>query len=39
MVGNAVAGKLGQRPWARRLAVRLAGVALIGFGVRLAARN
>jgi threonine/homoserine/homoserine lactone efflux protein len=39
MAGNAVAGKLGQRPWARRLAIRLAGVALIGFGVRLAARN
>lgn len=39
MAGNAVAGKLSQRPWARRLAIRLAGVALIGFGVRLAARN
>jgi threonine/homoserine/homoserine lactone efflux protein len=39
MAGNAVAAKLGQRPWARRMAIRLAGVALIGFGVRLAARN
>jgi len=39
MAGNAVAGKLGQIPWARRMAIRLAGVALIGFGVRLAARN
>jgi len=39
IAGNAVAGKLVRWPWARRTAVRLAGIALIGFGVRLAARN
>ncbi|MEE4363603.1 MAG: hypothetical protein V2J08_06695 [Desulfotignum sp.] len=37
--GNAVAGKLVRWPPARRTAIRLAGVALIGFGVRLAVRN
>lgn len=37
--GNAVAGRLARWPWARRTAIRLAGVALIGFGVRLAVRN
>ncbi|MEX1300711.1 MAG: LysE family transporter [Desulfotignum sp.] len=39
IAGKAVAGKLVQWPWARRMAIRLAGVALIGFGVRLATRN
>ena len=39
IAGNAVTGKLVRWPWARRTAIRLAGVALIGFGVRLAVRN
>jgi threonine/homoserine/homoserine lactone efflux protein len=39
IAGNAVAGKLVHWPWAGRMAIRLAGVALIGFGVRLATRN
>lgn len=38
-VGNAVARKLSAVPFARRLAVRLAGVTLIGFGVKLALAN
>jgi threonine/homoserine/homoserine lactone efflux protein len=38
-VGNAIAGRLRALPGARRLATRLAGVALIGFGVKLAADN
>lgn len=39
LVGNAVAGRLRALPFARRLATRLAGVALIAFGARLAAAN
>ncbi len=36
LIGNAVARRLGRVPHARRLATRLAGMALVGFGVRLA---
>lgn len=39
LVGNAVARKLSSLPSVRRVATRLAGVALIGFGVKLAASN
>ncbi|RII29422.1 MAG: LysE family translocator [Geobacter sp.] len=38
-VGNAVACRLRAIPSARRIATRLAGIALIGFGVKLAASN
>ena len=38
-IGNAVAKKLKALPSARKLATRLAGVALIGFGAKLAANN
>ena len=38
-VGNLVARKLSALPYARKLATRLAGVALIGFGVKLALGN
>jgi leucine efflux protein len=37
LVGNAVAARLRAWPSARRIATRLAGVALVGFGLRLAA--
>jgi len=36
LVGNAAARRLARWPWARLAATRLAGVALIGFGARLA---
>jgi threonine/homoserine/homoserine lactone efflux protein len=36
LVGNAAARRLARWPQARRLATRLAGIALIGFGARLA---
>ena len=39
LVGNALARRLAAMPSARRVATRLAGVALIGFGVRLALGN
>jgi leucine efflux protein len=39
LLGNAAALRLRHWPWARRTAARLAGVALIGFGVKLAVRN
>lgn len=39
LIGNAVANRLKSMPAARTLATRLAGVALIGFGIRLAASN
>lgn len=39
LVGNAVALRLKAFPFARRLATRLAGIALIGFGFKLAASN
>jgi leucine efflux protein len=39
LVGNAVARKLSTLPGARRLATRLAGVALLAFGVKLALDN
>lgn len=39
LVGNMVASHLKAIPGARRLATRLAGVALIGFGMKLAAGN
>jgi threonine/homoserine/homoserine lactone efflux protein len=39
LVGNAVATRLKAFPFARRLATQLAGIALIGFGLRLAASN
>ena len=38
-VGNMVARRLSALPYARKLATRLAGVALIGFGVKLALGN
>lgn len=39
LAGNAVARRLKSVPAARTLATRLAGVALIGFGIKLAASN
>jgi leucine efflux protein len=39
LVGNAVAARLKSLPFARRLATQLAGIALIGFGFKLAASN
>jgi threonine/homoserine/homoserine lactone efflux protein len=39
LLGNAVARKLSSWPSARRVSTRLAGVALIGFGIKLAANN
>lgn len=39
LVGNAVALRLKAFPFARRLATRLAGIALIGFSFKLAASN
>jgi len=39
LVGNAVARRLRAMPSARRIATRLAGIALIGFGVKLATSN
>lgn len=39
MLGNAAAVRLRAFPFARRLATRLAGIALIGFGLKLAASN
>lgn len=39
LAGNAAASKLKALPSARKVATRLAGVALIGFGVKLAASN
>jgi threonine/homoserine/homoserine lactone efflux protein len=39
LVGNAVARRLSSLPTARRIATRLAGMALIGFGIRLAANS
>ena len=39
LLGNAVACKVSSLPWARRAATRLAGVALIGVGVKLAIHN
>lgn len=39
LIGNVVARKLSSLPYARKLATRLAGVALIGFGIKLALGN
>jgi threonine/homoserine/homoserine lactone efflux protein len=39
VVGNAIARKLASVPAARAMATRLAGVALIGFGIKLASTN
>lgn len=39
LIGNAVARRLKAYPFARRLATQLAGIALVGFGLRLAASN
>ncbi|HYD79536.1 MAG TPA: LysE family transporter [Paucimonas sp.] len=39
LVGNAVARKLAALPSARKLATRLAGMALVGFGIKLALNN
>ena len=39
LVGNAAARHLSRWKWARRVATRLAGVALIGFGAKLALNN
>jgi threonine/homoserine/homoserine lactone efflux protein len=38
-VGNALARKLSALPYARRVATRLAGITLIGFGIKLALGN
>ncbi len=38
-IGNVVARKLSALPYARKLATRLAGAALIGFGIKLALGN
>ena len=39
LIGNAAARKLSSLPRAKKLATRLAGVALIGFGIKLALGN
>jgi len=39
LVGNAVASRLKAMPSARKIATRLAGIALLGFGVKLAVSN
>ncbi|MEW6164150.1 MAG: LysE family transporter [Pseudomonadota bacterium] len=39
LLGNAAAARLRAFPFARRLATRLAGIALVGFGLKLAAAN
>jgi len=39
LMGNAVATQLKAIPSARKIATRLAGLALIGFGLKLAANN
>lgn len=39
LIGNAVATHLKSLPFARRLATQLAGLALIGFSIKLAANN
>jgi leucine efflux protein len=39
LAGNFIARKLESAPSARRIATRLAGVALVGFGIKLAAVN
>ena len=39
LVGNLVAARLKSLPSARKLATRLGGLALIGFGLKLAANN
>jgi threonine/homoserine/homoserine lactone efflux protein len=39
LIGNAVAARLKAIPSARKIATRLAGLALIGFGIRLAMNN
>jgi leucine efflux protein len=39
LVGNAVAAKLEAVPSARMIVTRIAGIALIGFGIKLAASN
>ena len=39
LAGNGVAARLRRLPWARRIATRLAGLALVGFGLKLAASN
>lgn len=39
LLGNAIAARLKSLPYLRRLATQLAGIALIGFGLKLAASN
>lgn len=39
LAGNAMARRLGAIPSARKIATRLAGIALIGFGIKLATSN
>ncbi len=39
LIGNTIAERLQGIPSARRIATRLAGIALIGFGIKLASRN
>ena len=38
-IGNAIAKKLKTIPFARKLVSRFAGIALIGFGIKLATNN
>ena len=39
LLGNSIAFKLKTLPWARKLAIRLSGIALIAFGLKLATNN
>ena len=39
LIGNVVARRLSALPYARKLATRFAGVALVGFGIKLALGN
>jgi threonine/homoserine/homoserine lactone efflux protein len=39
LMGNALARRLKSIPAARKIATRLAGIAIIGFGIKLAINN
>jgi leucine efflux protein len=39
LIGNAVAQRLRAIPSARKIATRLAGLTLVGFGIKLATNN
>lgn len=39
LAGNAISRELRSMPWVRKIAARILGIALIGFGVRLAVGN